>query len=92
MRTKILEGGKKRVIYVLSKSIKLRFEQNQNRPLVAVRCYDNINRLYIYRKVDILGPSTIMEIDEALPGSNGRGICPLVTEAPLRVHMDDKND
>ena len=91
MITRVLPGGVRRVVHVIAKTLKENIENKAGKPMVGVRDWNNLSRMYIYRRVDILGPSSVMEIDQPLPGTDGRGICPLITEAALMVYMDEEN-
>lgn len=92
MITKVLPGGVRRVVHVIAKTLKENIENKAGKPMVGVRDWSNLSRMYIYRRVDILGPSSVMEIDQPLPGTDGRGICPLITEAALMVYMDEEGE
>jgi hypothetical protein len=92
MITKVLPGGVRRVVHVIAKTLKENLDHGAKKPMVGVRDWNNLSRMYIYRRVDILGPSTVMEIDQPLPGTDGRGICPLITEAALMVYMDEDGE
>ena len=78
------------MVQIVGASMQKRKTTGVKVPLVGVRTLENLKRLYIYRQVDILGPSSIMELDAPIPGTDGRVICPLITDAPLRVYRDDK--
>jgi len=91
MIERMLRGGVQRYVHLNSDQLKKRMESGEELPLVCVRLVSRPGKMYIYRKVEILGPSSLAEIEHALPHTNGRGICPLITEAPLRVFVDDPN-
>lgn len=84
--TRILPGGVKRIIHVFAPALKERFEGNKDNKLCCVRNANNLTRRYMYKKVECLGPSQLVELDEPLPGTNGRGICVMVTTEAIRVH------
>jgi hypothetical protein len=53
-------------------------------PLTAVRFFADPEKVALYDRVDMLGKATL-ERGPAIPGTEGRGICYVVTSGPLRV-------
>ncbi len=86
----VLVGGKVRIVHVLAPVLGQRLASGtHNAQIVAVRLASDPEKVTAYRHVEILGPSELVDTpDSPLPGTNGRGICYLVTSAPLRVWSD----
>lgn len=86
----ILPGGVKRAIHVFTPSLQDRLKNGGDQPVMAVRSgLHNYEKMRLYRKVDILGPSEMVELfDNPLPGTNGRGVAILFTDHALRVWFE----
>ena len=79
-----LPAGVKRIVNVSAKILRENLERGERSPMVMVRDADRMADELIVKSVRILGPSTLGPMfDEPLPGTDGRGICHLVTEASL---------
>lgn len=92
MGTAILPGGTRRAIHVYVPALMKRQEKwkaGVGDPVMAVRSslYD-YEMMRLYRKVEILGPSELVEMKYPLPGTKGRGVAILFTSAPVRVTWD----
>lgn len=84
-----LRGGKKRIVHVIAKTLAKNMDTGLHQPLIGVRSARNPDQVRVYRHAEILGPSKLMHTPNApLPGTDGRGICYLVTRAPIRVYLD----
>lgn len=89
-RSHVLVGGVARIVHVLAPVLGQRLATGDHvAEMIAVRLVDDPEKVTTYRHVEILGPSELLDTpDHPLPGTNGRGICYLVTKAPLRVYSD----
>ncbi len=88
MKCHVLPAGVKRYVHVLVSALHHRFQTGEKVQLVCVRSAKRPGAYKLYRKVECLGPASLEEIETPLPGTNGRGICVMVTDAPLRVFTD----
>lgn len=84
--TRILPAGIVRYVHVYVPALQERFSGTEGNPLCCVRALSNLSRRNMYSKVEFLGASELAEIQEPLPGTNGRGICVMITKGALRVH------
>ena len=91
-RSRVLQGGKERIVHVIAKVLGQRIAAGDHSvPMIGVRPAARPEKLSVYRHVEILGESRLLDTpDNPLPGTEGRGICYLVTSAPLRVYFDAK--
>lgn len=95
MKSTILKAGVKRAIHVFVPALQSRQEEgwkaHTGSPVMAVRSsLYNYEKMRLYRKVEILGPSELIEMEKPLPGTKGRGVAILFTTARIRVWYDDK--
>lgn len=87
-RTCIL-APRKRIVHVVAKILQESMQTGVQYELMGVRDFERREDLIIARHVQILGPSDLWHTPtEPLPGTNGRGIAYLVTEAPLKLYFD----
>lgn len=91
MKTRILKKGIKRIVHVVAKFLKENLEQGKNNMLVGIRPCSSPKRVTLYRHCDILGECRLEHFppEKAIPGTDGRGICYLVTDAAIRVYKDE---
>jgi len=82
-----LYGGTRRAIHVFTPALQHRLTtKNCLLPVMAVREAPLYNMLRLFQRVEILGPSSLDPLfHDPLPGTNGRGVAILFTEAPLLV-------
>jgi len=89
MKTKLLKAGVKRIVHVLAPMLQANLQDGKQRSIIGVRPFENPETLEVYRHAEILGPCSLMHTPEQpLPGTNGRGICYMVTTAAIRVWVD----
>ncbi len=93
MESAILPAGTLRAIHVyvpaLQERQKTPWKANEGQPVMAVRsALYNYEKMRLYRMVEILGPSMLVEMPEPLPGTNGRGVAILMTREAVRVWFD----
>ena len=96
MESAILPPGTMRAIHVyvpaLTERMKEPWKPNTGSPVMAVRSsLYNYEKMRLYRMVEILGPSELVEMESPLPGTNGRGVAILFTNQPVRVWFDGPN-
>jgi hypothetical protein len=95
MGSMILAGGTRRAVHVYVPTLTERqakgWKAGEGKCVMAVRSalYD-YRKMRLYRKVEILGPSELVEMETPLPGTKGRGVAILFTEHALRVWCDGK--
>lgn len=89
-----LPGGVRRIVHVAAAELKVRMDGGGRPALCGVRDAAEPAAVLYCRHVELLGPSSLWDQDDAdaLPGTAGRGVCYLVTDAPLRVHFDAAGD
>lgn len=85
--------AQKRIVHVLgpvlAKNLKRPHDYESHEPVVAVRSLADPRVALVGRHVEILGPCEIWyEPDKPVPGTQGRAIAVMKTEAELIVHMD----
>lgn len=85
-RSRILPAGIVRYVHVYVPALQERFNGAEGNPLCCVRALSNLSRRNMYSKVEFLGAAELAELSEPLPGTNGRGICVMITKGALRVH------
>ena len=96
MKSEVLPGGTWRIVHIFTPVLKKRqdagpWKAMNGEPLMAVRSSVGAYcRMRIYRRVDIEGPSKLVELEKPLPGTGGRGVAVMMTDAPLRVWYDDR--
>lgn len=89
MKTKLLKAGVKRIVHVLAPNLQANLQDGKQRSIIGVRPFEKPETLEVYRHAEILGPCSLMHTpDQPLPGTNGRGICYMVTTAAIRVWVD----
>lgn len=81
----LLAGGARRIVHVVSKNLRERVESGTRPPLVGVRPFDHPECVELYRHAEILGPCGLWDTETPLPDTGGRGVCYVVTDAPIRV-------
>lgn len=89
MNSMVLERrkGVERVVHVLAPRLVSCLEKGIKGPCVAVResCTE-FRKIMVCFEVEILGRAKLADwFDRPLPGTNGRGVLPLVTKAPIRI-------
>lgn len=84
------ERGVERVIHVVAPALKERLDGGDSRPVIAVRSsLYGFKKAMLVRHVELLGPASVEERFLApLPGTNGRGVVPLVTTHAIEVYFD----
>jgi hypothetical protein len=89
-RSYVLASGKERIVHVIAKVLGQRMASgDHSAPMIGVRPMAKPEKVSVYRHVEILGKSKLLDTPEhPLPGTDGRGICYLVTKAPIRVYAD----
>jgi hypothetical protein len=96
LKSKILPGGVLRAVHVYVPTLQQRLAEGGDKPVMAVRLQDNNGewrRMKLYRKVEWAGPGRtelIEHFDAPLPGTNGRGVAIVYTDAPLAVFWDER--
>lgn len=91
----ILAGGTRRAVHVYVPTLQERqqkgWKAGTGKCVMAVRSsLYGYKKMRLYRKVEILGPSELIEMEKPLPGTNGRGVAILFTDHALRVWFDGK--
>lgn len=90
-RSEILEGGYLRVVHVFIKALRTLIERKDDTPVWAVRDYNprtkKFDLMTVYDRLEILGHSwSNVQMENPLPGTEGRGVAPLYTKAPIKVY------
>lgn len=99
MKSQILPAGPRRAIHVYVPALMKRqtdgWKVNDGPAVMAVRsALYGFRKMRLYRKVEILRPSRgdsvaeLVEMEQPLPGTNGRGVAILFTTCALRVWYD----
>lgn len=100
MKSQILPAGPRRAIHVFVPALMKRqadgWKVNDGPAVMAVRsALYGFRKMRLYRKVEILPPARggvpaaeLVEMETALPGTNGRGVAILFTTCALRVWYD----
>ena len=91
-KSKILAGGVKRAIHVLTPALQERLSNKATRkPVVAIRsALHNYEKFILARGVKIHGPSEMFEdFENPLPGTGGRAVCVLMTEHAVEIFWDE---
>jgi hypothetical protein len=99
MKSQVLPAGPRRAIHVFVPALMKRqadgWRANDGPPVMAVRSsLYGYRKMRLYRKVEILPPARgdaaaeLVEMEQALPGTNGRGVVILFTTCALRVWYD----
>jgi hypothetical protein len=87
--TRYLLNPAPRVVHIVAKNLVANREKGTNLPLVGIRRVADLDRHIVVRHVNILGPSTLVHRPELpLPGTDGRAICVMWTDAALEVFVD----
>ena len=85
----VLPAGKRRIVSIHPGHLARNRTEGCCLPAVCVRDDGDADDAVICRDIEILGPSAIYHTpDRPLPSTDGRGVCYLVTEAALRLHID----
>lgn len=90
--TNTLRQGVLRAVHVFTPALQYRLEHGGHLPVMAVRSsLYGYRKMKLYHRVQILGPSTMDPLfDAPLPGTGGRGVAILFTQAALRVWYQDR--
>lgn len=92
MNCHMLPAGTKRAIHVYVPALMERrksWRANAGQPVMAVRsALYNYTKMRLYRRVEILGPAELVEMETPLPGTGGRGVAILITTAAVRAWYD----
>lgn len=95
LRSKVLRGGILRGIHIFVPELQKRMQEGGDNPIWAVRTsvadHDGKrwNRMILCRKVEWNGPTKGVEhFDDPLPGTGGRGVAVVYTEAPITIYWD----
>jgi len=89
LETKRFPGGTKRVVHVVAKMLQQNFATGQHRPMVGIRNKNALGKFVLTHHASILGPSQLLHTPQSpLPGTDGRAICVLHTEAPIVASFD----
>jgi hypothetical protein len=90
LQSRILPGGIMRAIHVWTPGLVDRLTNGGDMPVQAVRSsLYNYSKMQLYRQVDILGPSKLVEMfDKPLPGTAGRGVSVVMSDHALQVWYD----
>jgi hypothetical protein len=91
-RARYLPGGTLRYVHVSADRLRARLERGEKLPLVAVRLAARPGLAAHYRRVEVVGPSAVAELEAALPGTNVRGIFVVLTESPLVAYRDSQEE
>ncbi len=85
-----IPGGMRRAVHVFTPSLMHRIKHKEPVPVMAIRCAsENYTEMRLYERVTILGPSSVEPIfDTPLPGTGGRGVAIMFTEAPIYAEWD----
>lgn len=93
-KSQTLPGGVRRAIHVyvprLQERQKNGWVANAGEPVMAVRSsLYGYAKMRLYRRVEWNGPTELVEMVKPLPGTGGRGVAIVFTDAPLTVYWDD---
>ncbi len=80
----VFPKGKQKIINVDAPTIRDNIENGKREPMVRVRFSDNPTNYKVFKSVEILGPSRLApNFKDPIPGTNGRGICYVTTNARI---------
>lgn len=82
-----LEGGVQRVIHVVAKALKESLDGHPEMRVIGIREESDLTKVIMAKHVEILGNVSLIHTpDDPIPGTDGRGVCVLRTNAPILVY------